>query len=178
MSKKSDQPFSGKLPEFLVIYALDDKFTYLSANYKYFKIIRTVEKLGYNRLQPNELKEINVWLPTLGKRSFRDLDHLLRITDFINRAYLVELKLALKLTAQEEEELDAWLNQCDDNRQTYKKFTSMHTRLEYHLLDTKYILKEIARSPKWKKLWTKILWIIQGKTRVRLPKKISNSNMN
>jgi hypothetical protein len=177
-TKLQKQPFSFQVPITLVLIALTKKSETTAEDYKNLLMIHSLKEEDVCGLASENRSLLDAWLPTLGKGSFKDSTHLLRLADLINRVCLIKQDKAPKLDDIEEKDLDDWLSQCEENRRTYRFLTDPSYRQEIDAIDLNEVWKEIKGKSKWKIFWMKIIWKILRKEKASTPRQKLNSNMN
>jgi hypothetical protein len=152
---KDNQPLPYETAKALVLLPLTDKGYITSVAYEHLILLHSLEERKVASLKPEERKAMDGWLRNLGKKSFRDLDHLLTIAALIDRVCLIKQGKALALDAKEEEVMNDWLAQSDYNRKAYKHMTDPLRKARYDAIDLDEVKRKILGTPesKWKKFW-------------------------
>src|SRR3954464_13679647 len=100
----------------LVLNAMILKARFSINDYAYFLMVSDLEPHENYQIPADARDEVNDWLRQFGDMSFRDLQHLQRIADLIEREYLAKKGEGPRLDPIGKHDLAGWLAKCNANR--------------------------------------------------------------
>lgn len=163
----------------LVLNALIKKRRLSYDDYKNYLLASRLDDPEENDHIPVDLLEtLNAWLGQFGNQSFRDLAHLQRIADLIQRAYWATQGKGPVLDPMEGNDLVDWMSECEENRKFFVHLTDPEFPHEIDDLNLNNVCEQIIRKPLVKIIWSKVLRIFTGGKKDNLKQNKSDFNMN